>query len=135
MRICLISFWKFYTNLDKKRSEALQPYFWRISFSLSTILCLWGLWNLTSRQCPANDLIFYDWRSLQIHIIGTVVFLIMWMIYVIPPLSPLLIPSTSSMIISFFTKFDDSCKPMELDSRSCTPFLFLMSLALNYTRL
>ena len=84
-----------------------------------------------SKQWPASDLIFSDCLSLQMQMIGTVVCLIMVMIYEIPPLSPLLIPSTSSMIIKFLTREEDSCKPRELDSRSATPFLFRMSLALN----
>ena len=64
-------------------------------------------------------------------IIGTVVCFIMLIIYVIPPLSPLLIPSTSSIIIKFFTKPEVSWIPIEFDSSKATPFLLRMSLALN----
>ena len=55
------------------------------------------------------------------------------MISVIPPLSPLDIPSTSSIIINVFIRAEELWSPKELLYNECTPFLFLISLALNST--
>jgi len=52
---------------------------------------------------------------------------------VIPPLSPLDIPSTSSIIIKVFIKLAELWRPNELFYSNLTPFLFLISLALNST--
>lgn len=111
LRICLISFWKVYIILDNTRSLVFPCYLATIYCNLLMMSLLSGLWNLISKQCPAKDLIFQDCLSLQMQIIGTFVFFIIIIISVIPPLSPLDIPSTSSMIIKLFIRLAVLCRP------------------------
>ena len=65
------------------------------------------------------------------HMIGTLLFLIIWIMAEIPPRSPELMPSTSSIIIKDFWRFFAMSRLKEDDSINPTPLLFLMSLALN----
>ena len=130
-RICLMSFWKFYTNTYKALSSPSPPSCLRIYFSLLTTRGFEGLWKEMSRQWLARLLIFSWRRSLQIQIMGTFVFLIIWMMAVIPPLSPELIPSTSSIMIKGFCRLLEISKFSDELYIKLTPLLFLISLALN----
>ena len=126
-----MSFWKVSTSCSRALSSPLPPSCMSISFNLFTIVVLIGLWNFTSRQWPASDLIFSLDLSLQMHIIGTLLDFIIFMIAAMPPRSPELIPSTSSIIINGLVNVLDMPMWWELAYRRLTPDLFLTSLALN----
>ena len=125
-----MSFWNVSTSCSRALYSADPPSCLNIYINLLTTWALFGGINLTSKQCPAKERILSLERSLHMQIIGTLVDLIIPMIAVIPPRSPELIPSTSSMIIKDFyivlrPKLND---PVSIKS---IPLLFLTSLALN----
>lgn len=133
--ICLTSFCSISTILSSPFSVEVPPSFVIISAILFTNILLSGRWNFTSKQWPARDRILVDCRSLQIQMMGILDFLIILMIAAIPPRSPLLMPSTSSMISKLFSSVFpiDSQVLSLLAAINSTFFLFLASLALNST--
>lgn len=125
-----MSFWNVSTSCSRALSSAEPPYCLRIYISLLTTWALFGAINLTSKQCPAKERILSLERSLHMQIIGTLVDFIILIIAVMPPRSPELIPSTSSIIIKdFYIVFRPKLnEPVSINS---IPLLFLTSLALN----
>mmetsp|Transcript_23443 Transcript_23443/g.53505 ORF Transcript_23443/g.53505 Transcript_23443/m.53505 type:complete len:259 (+) Transcript_23443:1114-1890(+) len=102
------------------------------------MMVLMGRRNLRSRQYPANVLIFCDWRSLQMHTMGTLLALIILTSSAMPARSPAPIPSTSSMMMQrrlagagrpFFPPIARTWLPVTSPRDSRRPFCERQSLA------